>query len=543
MRYVDIIPFYQKLNKKCPEGTVGQGSFCCTEECLAKETVKKERDAKIQAKKDKKVTKDATKAARDAAKKVKKERKNPELSVHVENVKSVIAKVKAEKASGKVSKETFKELKAAMKEFRAAKSGKTTAQKETVATKPKDKAQKEVAVAENVPQASSRVINSDHAVEIMKPGETWNAGLIGDIFIDDVNGDEITVTANNFTETMSKSELKKVLKEYNVSKKSNTSESRSDTKQEPVPETPKDVTNDTTTKPEPEPVEIGPSNINNKPDEVNRKDLNTNTDSATLLADTSNKIKSFVSDPESVHLDGLSDDQLKKLPDIISKLNERSKLNGIKPLKYITTVRPEDGNVSWSASMSIEGVMFLDPKQYDRKTFGDDRREHGNDILTRMKKGLQAIIDNNGVGSDGKKYDVEYAKSAIEKANKQLDDLEKSSDSGYTWTIENKAGTRPHNVSAYIDKNVDRGKLTIDHEYGHHLMNSNHKVDVAVRRAYFSEKYDKKGKEKGGDSLQCASVYGDTNCNEWFAENYALHVNNREDLVSPLLRPILKGLV
>jgi hypothetical protein len=53
----------------------------------------------------------------------------------------------------------------------------------------------------------------------MEIGDVWNAGLFGDISIVDVNDNEITVTANGFTEKMNKVALKKLLKEYNVTKR------------------------------------------------------------------------------------------------------------------------------------------------------------------------------------------------------------------------------------------------------------------------------------------------------------------------------------
>lgn len=101
-------------------------------------------------------------------------------NINIKQVKSVITKVKKEQASGKVSRNTINELKSAIE---TAKQTKTT-----------------------------------NIVEQMKSGEMWNAGPVGDIKIESVNGNNITVTANGKTETMSKTTLYKALKKYEIKK-------------------------------------------------------------------------------------------------------------------------------------------------------------------------------------------------------------------------------------------------------------------------------------------------------------------------------------
>ena len=69
-----------------------------------------------------------------------------------------------------------------------------------------------------LPKKTLSVLDS---INSMKPGEVWNAGPVGDIKVDKISGDKITVTANNFTETMSKKQLYNNLKSYTVIRREN----------------------------------------------------------------------------------------------------------------------------------------------------------------------------------------------------------------------------------------------------------------------------------------------------------------------------------
>lgn len=195
-----------KLNYNCPaEYKEGEGKGSCAG--YDPKNFQKEKKEATKAKKvaaqDKKRGRAVTKTAKTAKSQIKKVLKDPKMASHVESVKGLIAKVAAEKKAGKVSKETYTALKSAMKEFKAAKSG-----------SPKD------LNTNPVVSTPSKVVNSDLAVDKMQTGDVWNAGLIGDIRVDEVDDENgtITVTANNFTETMTKGALKKALKEYNVTK-------------------------------------------------------------------------------------------------------------------------------------------------------------------------------------------------------------------------------------------------------------------------------------------------------------------------------------
>ena len=204
----DVFEEFIKLNFRCPRGKFVPDSFACgntPEE--AKKNYKAYQKEKKQVQQDRKTTKGAVKSAKDAKKRIKKV-SDPVLKEKVIQVKDLIAKVELEKKSGKVSKETYKALKLAVKELKSKKSG----SEQKVVPEIKQVAQKV--------EKPGKVVNSDLAVDTMKSGEIWNAGLMGDIKIDEVDdeNDTVTVTANNFTETMTKGALKRALKEYNVTR-------------------------------------------------------------------------------------------------------------------------------------------------------------------------------------------------------------------------------------------------------------------------------------------------------------------------------------
>lgn len=120
MRYEDIIPFYQKLNYRCPKGKYVSDSYKCgntPEEAKANY----ETEQKIKAEKQKGVDDRRGKRAERISGKAEKRIstiKDPILLEKVTNVKSLIDKAKTELASGKVSKQTYKELRLAVNELR-----------------------------------------------------------------------------------------------------------------------------------------------------------------------------------------------------------------------------------------------------------------------------------------------------------------------------------------------------------------------------------------------------------------------------------------
>lgn len=126
MRYEDIIPFYQKLNYKCPKDKYGEGFSCGKTKEEARKNFETEQKLKAEKQKgvDERRGKRAEKVSSKAEKRIAKIT-DPVLLENVKNVRSLIDKAKSELASGKVSKQTYKELRNAVNTLRGNNTAKT----------------------------------------------------------------------------------------------------------------------------------------------------------------------------------------------------------------------------------------------------------------------------------------------------------------------------------------------------------------------------------------------------------------------------------
>lgn len=106
-------------------------------------------------------------------------------------------------------------------------------------------------------------------------------------------------------------------------------------------------------------------------------------------------------------------------------------------------------------------------------------------------------------------------------------------DMDYRKRVQN-TWVRPHNGYHYFDDPMDRARNTVYHEFGHQI-HQNFKLTRDTRFSpYLEDKMDEvipnatlKTKRPG------ASRYGNSDNQEWFAENFALYEMNRKDLVDP----------
>jgi len=283
MRYEDIIPFYQKLNYKCPKDKYGEGFSCGKNKEEAKKNFETEQKLKAEKQKgvDERRGKRAEKVSSKAEKRIAKI-KDPILLENVKDVRSLIDKAKSELASGKVSKETYKELRLAVDKLKTTKSNNikdsnniprdeldattsnmvkaandTSPENELLANMARDALRKKgLDINGKKIQPNSKVekfknlkiqyneisqkVNDrkkldtlgselmeiktsakekyknksfDNSVSSMASGETWNSESIGDIYIDSVSKNDITITSNGLTETYKKEELSKILKD------------------------------------------------------------------------------------------------------------------------------------------------------------------------------------------------------------------------------------------------------------------------------------------------------------------------------------------
>jgi hypothetical protein len=99
---------------------------------------------------------------------------------------------------------------------------------------------------------------------------------------------------------------------------------------------------------------------------------------------------------------------------------------------------------------------------------------------------------------------------------------------------------KPHSTAQYYADPLDRIRSTVYHEFGH-LIHQNYKV-AANSGSYFSpvvERWFSRKKLKGTS----ASKYANKNAQEWFAENFSLWAQRKDDLVAPRFKKLIEAML
>lgn len=117
-----------------------------------------------------------------------------------------------------------------------------------------------------------------------------------------------------------------------------------------------------------------------------------------------------------------------------------------------------------------------------------------------------------------------------------------------TWT--NEGGTywfrgRPWSARSYQDNDFDQFRSTIFHELGHHIHQMyGAKMDVKYGRRVLPpvEKLFRSG-QYSAKKRKSSSEYGDTNYEEWFAENFSLYFLGRKDKADQLFIDLIEKLL
>jgi len=107
------------------------------------------------------------------------------------------------------------------------------------------------------------------------------------------------------------------------------------------------------------------------------------------------------------------------------------------------------------------------------------------------------------------------------------------------WKPGDNAKTRPYNVTDFFpkDKIVD---IIMDHEFGHLIYESMLPLKQETINRLFKEIVKKK--QTGSSVISSPTRRGDSNPQEWIADNYACHANGRDDLVNNNLLMIFKDI-
>jgi SPP1 gp7 family putative phage head morphogenesis protein len=226
------------------------------------------------------------------------------------------------------------------------------------------------------------------------------------------------------------------------------------------------------------------------------------------------------------------------------------KLRGFKTTKSSNTV----------GSMG-DGIMFLNPQYFTSyaANVGEKsgasviaRLEDANDALRATLRGYSSRLDAideqlRSVSRASPEYSQlwleksavvkEYNKLAAEvnKNSKILQLNRRNNVLPSSWKPGDDVEKRPFGVEHYMDNGVDRARSVLFHEFAHHLHQMYGKTTSRRSEAPPIEKrlvhiWAKKSKSERDKQ---ASKYSTTDGYEWFAENFALYMMGKRDLVDP----------
>lgn len=121
-----------------------------------------------------------------------------------------------------------------------------------------------------------------------------------------------------------------------------------------------------------------------------------------------------------------------------------------------------------------------------------------------------------------------------------------------TWKPGDDPQARPYTTDGYFSDPLDRARSTVYHEMAHHVHQMVRKNGLRRTvatppverelRALFANKFHKLG-EGFAAKQRVASKYGTTDPYEWFAENFALYMMRRFDLVEPEVKELIERLL
>lgn len=113
------------------------------------------------------------------------------------------------------------------------------------------------------------------------------------------------------------------------------------------------------------------------------------------------------------------------------------------------------------------------------------------------------------------------------------------------WLPGNDPAQRPHGVEYYMDNGMDRARVVLYHEFAHHIHQTYGKSVSRLRDLPPLEKRLKQlwnNKTKAARDRQ-ASKYSTTNEKEWFAENFALYMMGKRNLVDEDLIKLIEEML
>ena len=109
------------------------------------------------------------------------------------------------------------------------------------------------------------------------------------------------------------------------------------------------------------------------------------------------------------------------------------------------------------------------------------------------------------------------------------------------WKFGNNPDLRPQVSFAYFDNDLDQLRSVLYHEFGHQI---HHMKYVTKKTKDYGISFKPKVEQQLSKirKRKSATKYGDSNNQEWFAENFSLYSMNRKDLVDPQFIKLIKEL-
>jgi hypothetical protein len=264
-----------------------------------------------------------------------------------------------------------------------------------------------------------------------------------------------------------------------------------------------------------------------------------------------------------------TDETLSSIVTIVDELDELADIMNVPKLRGIATVRKSskapiasmgDGvmNVNvdnfndWSSGVGkpkpskAELLKVEEAYKTKRSGFMNELDELDENIRNQAKQEKTTILN---LLTD--KPELLDRRNALQKELRDIDNefrvLKKSAPLNIsTWKFGDELKNRPHNGFQYYEDGYERLRNTMLHEFGHHV-HQQFKVNGSIS-AYFTPKLEDaltivQGRRRSPRVAGGSTRYADTNGAEWWAENFALWVDNKLELVDPRFVTAIKRVI
>ena len=255
----------------------------------------------------------------------------------------------------------------------------------------------------------------------------------------------------------------------------------------------------------------------------------------------------------------------------IDELADRFSIPRLRGYKSISSMRT-------NASMG-DGLLSMNPAAFN--AFSGDLRKGGASVAdeliaakAKLSDEMRALADQMdeifqqvralGLTSEksaellGKRNAIarEYNKK-VTKANtlaRKISATTNRYDAGFSeWKPGDPIKDRPFSTKVYFKDGLDKMRTLIYHEFGHHVHQMFKKVGPRrlnglppienELRALYRDKFKVSAKAFGPEADRQASGYALANEHEWFAENFALYMMDRRDLVDGDVKKLIERML